>query len=250
VSRGARVLRIPCQEAHVATPSPLVRQQPAGVHVRQHGSLLAEAEKRALVWIAERLPARVNSDHLSALGLLSIVGAGLAFWLSASAPTVGLPLVVACLALNWFGDSLDGTLARVRNRQRPRYGFYVDHVIDVAGTTCLLGGLASSGYMSPLIAGTVLVAWLLVAAESFLATHARGVFHLSFVGVGPTEMRILLAIGALWLLRGGWVAPFGLEPVRLFDVGGVMAAAGLAVAFVSSAVANTRALYREETWWR
>jgi archaetidylinositol phosphate synthase len=230
----------------VSAPSPF----PLQTHDRQHGSLLAAAEKRALVWMAGRLPACINSDHLSALGLLSMVGAGLAFWLAGPAPRVGLPLVVFCLVLNWLGDSLDGTVARVRNRQRPRYGFYLDHVIDVAGTTCLLAGLAASGYMSPLVAAAVLVGWLLVASESFLATHARGVFRLSFAGVGPTEVRILLAMGALWLLHGAWVSPFGLGPVRLFDLGGLVAAAGLVIAFVVNAVANTRALYAEETWWR
>jgi archaetidylinositol phosphate synthase len=223
---------------------------PLQTHDRQHGSLLAAAEKRALVWMAARLPAWISSDHLSALGLLSMVGAGLAFWLAGPVPRVGLPLVVFCLVLNWLGDSLDGTVARVRNRQRPRYGFYLDHVIDVAGTTCLLAGLAASGYMSPLVAAAVLVAWLLVAAESFLATHARSVFRLSFAKVGPTEMRLLLSIGALWLLGGGWVSPFGLGPIRLFDLGGLVAAAGLVLAFVANAVANTRALYEEETWWR
>jgi archaetidylinositol phosphate synthase len=234
----------------MATTQPGTLTSPAGSHVRHHGSLLAAPEKRALVWIAQRLPSRVDSDHLSALGLLSMVGAGLSFWLARSTPEVGLPLVVSCLALNWFGDSLDGTLARVRGRLRPRYGFYLDHVIDVAGTGCLLAGLALSGYMAPLVAAAVLVAWLMVAAESFLATHARGVFHLSFMGVGPTEMRILLSVGTLWLLQGGWVSPGGLGPFRLFDVGGIVAAGGLVIAFVVNAAANTRTLYREETWWR
>jgi archaetidylinositol phosphate synthase len=234
----------------VPVTHPITPAQPVPTHARQHGSLLAAAEKRALVWIAERLPAWVSSDHLSALGLLSMIGAGLAFWLAGPAPRLGLPLVVVCLVLNWLGDSLDGTVARVRNRQRPRYGFYLDHVIDVAGTTCLLAGLALSGYMSPLVAAAVLVGWLLVAAESFLATHARGVFRLSFAGVGPTEMRVLLAVGTLWLLDGGWVSPFGLGPVRLFDIGGLVGTAGLVAAFLVNAVANTRALYREETWWR
>jgi len=87
-------------------------------HVRQHRSLTAAAEKRALVWMAQRMPAWVNSDHLSALGVMSMAGVGAAFWLAGSHPGIGLPLVVLCLALNWFGDSMDGTLARVRNRQR------------------------------------------------------------------------------------------------------------------------------------
>src|ERR1700722_5952281 len=102
----------------------------AGIHIRKHGSLLAGAEQRALVWIAHRLPSFVSPDHLSALGLLSMVGAGLSLAAFRLTPLLA-GAAVACLLANWFGDSLDGTVARVRNRQRPRYGFYVDHVIDL-----------------------------------------------------------------------------------------------------------------------
>jgi phosphatidylglycerophosphate synthase len=221
----------------------------SAAHVRQHRSLTAAAEKRALVWMAERMPAWVSSDQLSALGFASMAGVGASFWLAGSYPGVGLPLVVLCLALNWFGDSMDGTLARVRNRQRPRYGFYLDHVIDIAGTTMMLAGLAASGYMDPFTAVITLVAWLLVMAESFLATFARGLFRMSFWWFGPTELRILIMVGALKLLRGAMVEPFGFGPYRLFDIGGVCASAGLAVIFIVNAVRNAAALYREETRW-
>jgi len=230
-----------------SSPTATAPAAPAAGHTRLHGSLLAAAEKRALVWMAQRMPARVNSDHLSALGLASMAGVGLSFWLAGSRPAVGVPLAVVCLALNWFGDSMDGTLARVRNRQRPRYGFYVDHVIDIAGTAMMLAGLALSGHMDPLIAAVTLAAWLLVSGESFLATWARSQFRMSFFWFGPTELRILIAIGAVMLLGGGMVRPFGLGPYRLFDVSGVAAAAGLVVVFVVNAVRNTIALYREET---
>ena len=109
-------------------------------HVRLHKSVLAASEKRLLIWIAERLPRWINSDHLSALGLASMAGAGLSFWLTRTDPVAGAGLVVLCLLLNWFGDSLDGTVARVRNQQRPRYGYYVDHVLDLAGTAFCLPG--------------------------------------------------------------------------------------------------------------
>ena len=221
----------------------------AAGHTRLHGSLLAAPEKRALVWMAERMPAWVNSDHLSALGFLSMAGAGASFWLAGTRPAAGVPLVVVCLVLNWFGDSMDGTIARVRNRQRPRYGFYLDHVIDIAGTAMLLAGLALSGHMTPLIAAATLSAWLLVMGESFLATWARSLFRMSFLWFGPTELRILIAAGALMLLGGGLVRPFGLGPYRLFDVGGVCATAGLLAVFIVNAVRNTMALYREETHW-
>ena len=221
----------------------------AAGHTRLHGSLLAGPEKRALVWMAERMPAWLNSDHLSALGLVSMAGVGASFWLAGAYPAAGVPLAVVCLGLNWFGDSMDGTLARVRNQQRPRYGFYLDHVIDIAGTAMMLAGLALSGHMNPLIAAVTLAVWLMVMGESFLATWARSLFRMSFLWFGPTELRILIAAGALMLLGGGLVRPFGLGPWRLFDVGGVCATAGLVVVFVVNAARNTVALYREETRW-
>ena len=227
----------------------MTESSPAAGHTRVHESLLAGPEKRALVWMARRMPGWVTSDHLTALGLVSMAGVGLSFWLTGSRPSVGVPLVVACLALNWFGDSLDGTLARVRNRQRPRYGYYVDHVIDIAGTAMMLAGLALSGHMDPLVAAVTLAAWLMVMGESFLGTWARGVFQMSFLWFGPTELRILIAIGAVKLLGGGLVRPFGHGPWRLFDIGGACATAGLLVIFAVNAVRNAAALYREETRW-
>ena len=216
-------------------------------HVRQHNSILAAAEKRALIWMATRLPRWVNSDHLSVLGLASMAGAGAAFVLAASDPVAGASLVVLCLFMNWFGDSLDGTLARVRDQQRPRYGYYVDHVIDLTGTALLFAGVAASGYMSPAIAVLVVAAYFLVSAETYLATHARGVFKMAFLGVGPTELRILLAAGALALINTPMVSPFGLGPLALWDLGGMIGSLGMMIAFVVSSTRNVRALYLEET---
>lgn len=216
-------------------------------HVRHNTSALAAAETRALIWMARRLPCWINSDHLSALGLAAMAGAGLSFWLAATQPMLGASLVVACLLLNWLGDSLDGTVARVRDQQRPRYGYYVDHVIDLTGTALLFGGLAVSGYMSPGIAVLVVAAYYLVSAETFLATHSRGVFTMAFAGIGPTELRILLAAGALALIDSAWVTPFGIAPVRLWDLGGVIGTLGMIAAFVVSSARNTRVLYIEDT---
>jgi len=215
------------------------------LHLREHGSVLATVEKKALVWVAKRLPRWVNSDHLTLLGFAAMLLAAIAYWLASRYP-LALLLVVLALGVNWFGDSLDGTLARVRNQQRPRYGFYVDHVLDMIGTLFLLAGLALSGYMSPLVALAMLAAYLMLAAEEFLATHVRQVFHLSFLRIGPTELRIILAIGTLYLLRGPWVHLGGMGVYRLFDVGGIIAIAGMALKLVVSAVRNTHALYLAE----
>ena len=216
-----------------------------GQHVRVHTSVLAGVEKRLLVWMAERMPARVNSDHLTALGAVGMVGTAAAFAGAAVSP-LSLWLVPVMLAINWFGDSLDGTLARVRNQQRPRYGYYLDHVVDIANTAVLFTGLALSGLCSPWTAMALLVGYLLLCGESFLATHALGVFRISFGGFGPTELRILLAIGALVAMDRPVVTPFGVAPVALFDLGGVIGAVGMLAVFIASAARNTRALYRAE----
>jgi phosphatidylglycerophosphate synthase len=207
-------------------------------------SVLAPLEKRTLIWLAHRLPRRVNSDHLTVLALGAMVLAGISYWLASVTP-LGLLLVVACLAVNWFGDSLDGTVARVRRHQRPRYGFYVDHVVDAVGALFLLGGLGLSGYMSPFVALGLLVAYLLLLVETFLATHALGTFKMSYFKIGPTELRILLAIGNLVLLVHPMADVFG-HSYRLFDVGGVVAIIGLLLTLVFAAAVNTRALYLAE----
>lgn len=216
-----------------------------GHHVREHRSMLAEVEKRTLVWLAVRLPRWVNSDHLTGLGAIAMLGTGAAFAAAPLSPWA-LLLVPPMLAVNWFGDSLDGTVARVRNTQRPRYGYYVDHVVDVANVSVLFAGLVLSGLLSPWIAAVLLVGYLLLSAESFLATHALGVFRISFAGFGPSELRILLSIGALAVLVKPVVNPFGLGELPLFDVGGTVGALGMLGAFVLNAARNTVALYRAE----
>jgi len=212
--------------------------------VRLQASLLSAAEKRLLVWMARRMPAWVTSDQLSGLALLSMLGAGASYWL-ASWHRVGLVLVVFFLALNWFGDSLDGTLARVRGTERPRFGYYVDHVIDAVGTLFLLGGLALSGYMTPIVALALTVTYFLVLVEVYLASHVLKTFRMDFLLVGPTELRIVLAVGTLVLLVHPHSTILG-RTYLLFDVGGLAAALGLLVAFMTAAVRNTRRLYLEE----
>jgi archaetidylinositol phosphate synthase len=219
--------------------------RPIATHARICTSVTAAAEKRLLVWIAERLPIWITSDALSALGLVAMAAAGASFAAFRSTPWAAAAVVVS-LGANWFGDSLDGTVARVRRQERPRFGYYVDHVIDLAGAAMLMAGLALSGLMHPTIAAAVLAAYVLVAAESYLTTHAAGVFRMSFLGVGPTELRIVLAIGALKAAGSPWVEPFDGTALRLFDVGGVVAFFGLTTAFGAAAVRNTRALHRAE----
>ena len=212
--------------------------------IRVHTSLLAAVEKRCLIWMATRLPTAINSDHLTAFGAAAMLGAGLCYWVAPSAP-VALWGVVLMLAVNWFGDSLDGTLARVRHHERPRYGFYVDHVLDAVGILFLIAGLMLGGFMSLLVGAAFLVAYYLLTNEIALATHTVGTFRISYWKFGPTELRILLAAGTIQLLRSPEVSLFGMR-VLLFDVGGAVAAAGLLATFIVSAIRNTRTLYRAE----
>ena len=211
---------------------------------RNSTGLLTAIERRVLLWIAHRLPTRVNSDHLTVLGLVSMCLVGVCFAMSREIPAAvwGVALF---LALNWFGDSLDGTLARVRGHQRPRYGFYVDHILDTFGALFVLGGLAISGHMTPIVAAAFLIAYYVLSIEIYLATYCVGRFQMSFWGWGPTELRILLAIGALTLLVKPMVTIFGSQ-MLLFDVGGIIGAVGLIATAVVSAVGNTRRLYAAE----
>jgi len=212
--------------------------------VRVQESFLARAEKSTLLWLAARMPQWVNSDHLTLLGLLSLFGAGATYWL-ARWDRLWLLGGIVFLALNWFGDSLDGTLARFRNRQRPRYGFYVDHVVDAIGTFFLLGGMALSGIMSAPVAIGVLVAYLLLMIEVCLATYTIGVFQISFFKMSPTELRIALSIGNLFALADPVGHAFGRE-FLIFDVGGAVGIAGMGFILVFSMVRNTRKLYVQE----
>ncbi|OFV90343.1 MAG: hypothetical protein A3G76_01605 [Acidobacteria bacterium RIFCSPLOWO2_12_FULL_65_11] len=207
--------------------------------------VLSPIEKRCLIWLASRLPACINSDHLTALALVAMLGAGLSYWLASVMPLVGLLLVNVCLAINWFGDSLDGTLARVRNRQRPRYGFYVDHVVDAFAVAFLVGGMALSGFMSPYVALGLLVAYFMLSIEVYLATYALGTFTISYFKIGPTELRILLALGNLVVLVHPTSQLFGREYL-LFDVSGAIASLALIATLIVSALTHTRELYRAE----
>ena len=211
---------------------------------RVHTSVLAAAEKRCLIWMARRLPERIHSDHLTTLAGIAMVAAGVCYWIGPGS-TAAMVTAILMLGVNWFGDSLDGTVARVRKHERPRYGFYVDHVLDVVGILCLLAGFALGGFMSAIVAAAFLAAYYLLMVEIALATHAVGTFRISFWKFGPTELRILLAIGTLQLLRSPYVTVAG-EQHLLFDVGGVIAIVALLATFIASAVKNGRLLYRLE----
>src|SRR5579884_1507826 len=206
---------------------------------REHTSLTAAAEKRILLWIARRLPSFVNADHLTALAFASQLFAGLAYAHAA------LWAVNVCLFLNWFGDSLDGTLARVRNQQRPRYGFYVDHMADTVGALALMSGLACSGYLHWPVAAGLLICFYVLSIESYLAAYSLGRFHIFYGLSGTTEIRILLIAANIWITWRPYVQ-IGSRKFLLFDVGGAIAIAGMAIMALGPIIQHTVALYREE----
>ncbi len=212
--------------------------------LRVHKALTANIEKRALLWMAERTPAAINSDHLTALGFVSQLLAGACYAL-ASQGAVALVLASFFLALNWLGDSLDGTLARVRHQQRPRYGFYVDHMADTFGALALMGGLACSGYVHWQIAAGMLACFYMLSIESYLTTYTMGHFHLSQGLFGPTEIRILLIAGNTVLLVSPYAYIAG-HRFLLFDIGGAIAIAGMTYMAVAATIRHIVVLYGEE----
>jgi archaetidylinositol phosphate synthase len=211
---------------------------------RELKSLTADAERRLLLRLAARVPPAIGPDHLTALGLLAMLAAGIAYALSARWPVLLLAVNVALL-LNWVGDSLDGTLARYRDRQRPRYGFYVDHMVDAFGALFLLLGLAASGWIAPWLAVALLVAYLLLSVNIALAACSRGTFKISYGPLGGTELRILLAAAnaAVWVSPQVMLAGHAL---RVFDVVAGLALVGVSGVLLRSTAQNTRALYELE----
>ncbi len=211
---------------------------------RVHHGWLAEPERRCLAWLAQRTPRWVRPDHLTLLGVLAMLLAGLSYWL-ARWHSWALLLVIFWLGVNWLGDSLDGTLARARRQQRPRYGFYVDHVVDAFGATFLLGGLVLSGYMSLPVAAGLLCVYLLLCIEVYLAAYTLGTFRLSLARVSPTELRLLICVGNLVLLVRPSVRLLG-ESYRLYDVAGAVGVVLIGVMLGMNVARNTLALYRRE----
>ena len=212
--------------------------------LRINQSLTASLEKRALQAMATRMPNWVTSDRLTTLGFAAQIIAGIAYALS-HYNRYFLLLVIACLAINWFGDSMDGTLARVRCQQRPRYGFYVDHVVDMLGSVALMCGLGFSGVAHWPVAMAMLVAFLLLSGESYLATYTLSRFELSQGLFGPTEIRLLLIVGNLALLHSPYAHVFG-HKLLLFDVGGAIGALCMFAMLIGLVIRHTMQLFREE----
>ena len=164
---------------------------------RTNDILLGPLERPALAFFARHMPKWVNSDMLTVLGLLGSVLAAVSYALVGTGEVKANPwLFVASLGfvINWFGDSLDGTLARYRNMSRPNYGYYTDHAIDGITTLLVFVGIGLSGMARLDVTLIALSGWLLLMLQVYLKTHATGVFEMTSIKIGPTEMRLVIII--------------------------------------------------------
>jgi archaetidylinositol phosphate synthase len=209
---------------------------------REKTFLLARPEARVLEWIARRLPRRVMPDHKTALGVLAAFGIAGAYLLSNGDKT-WLWAASALLVVHWLGDSLDGTLARVRGIERPRYGYYLDHLVDALATAVIGIGLGLSPWMLLAVGLVIVVAYLVLSINTYLETHAFGVFSLGYGRLGPTEARlgliVLNTLLALGVGLGFHVAGLGLT---VLDLVGLGIAAAMLAGLVARAARNLRRL--------
>ena len=196
--------------------------------------LLAGPEGRVLEWIAKRIPGRIKPDHLTALGVLASIGIAAAYVLS-NGDRMWLWAASALLVVHWLGDSLDGTLARVRRSERPRYGYYLDHLVDAFATAAIGIGLGLSPYMLLAVGLAIVVTYLILSINTYLETHAFGVFTLGYGRFGPTEARLML-------IAVNTALAIGLSGNGLLDVLGIGLAAAMIATLIGRAGRNLKRL--------
>ena len=176
--------------------------QPTQSHKRVNETLLRPMERKALDWLAARMPAWVTPDHLTALGMFACILIAASLVMTNINPAY-LWLASVGVVLNWFGDSLDGTLARYRKIERSNYGFYIDHAVDSLNEVLVFLALGISPYVRMELAGLALVAYLLMSIQVFLYTQVKGVFQISFASLGPTEIRVVMILANMFVFYVG-----------------------------------------------
>jgi archaetidylinositol phosphate synthase len=214
-------------------------------HRRIQTSVLAPVERWVLKSFARMMPPWVNSDHLTLLGALGMVSAA-SFYALGSRNPLFVHLASLAIILNWFGDSMDGTLARHRNRLRPRYGYYVDHILDSFGAVLVVTGLALGGFMSLRVAAVFLAVYFLLNIHIYLTTTVTGEFKISFGWLGPTELRMGLIVGNWFLIRHPVVHLAG-QSFLLFDIGASIGAGLLLLILIVASTRVARRLYHLES---
>ena len=230
-----------------ARPAPSGPSGGRAVHSEREASfLLAKVEKRLLTAIARRLPRWALPDDLTALGVLSAVGIFAAYLLSNHDPA-WLWVASGLLVLHWLGDSLDGTLARVRATQRPRYGYYLDHLVDAISTVLIGLGLGLSPFMLLSVGTLIVVAYLVLSINVYLESQALGRFSIGYGRLGPTEGRLaLIALNTLLVSTGGFGFTFLGTDVSALDLAGIAAAVVMIALVGARAVRNLRELAAAE----
>src|SRR3954463_10840082 len=214
--------------------------------VREPNFLLARHEKRVLTAIARRLPRWILPDDLTALGVASAIGIGVSY-LATNADHRWLWVASALLVVHWLGDSLDGTLARVRGIERPRYGYYLDHLVDAISTACIGIGLGLSPFMLLSTGALIVVAYLMLSINVYLESYALGRFSIGYGRLGPTEVRlVLIALNVALAVGAGLDFALAGIGMTVFDVVGLAVAAVMCVLMVGRAIANLRRLRQEE----
>jgi archaetidylinositol phosphate synthase len=213
---------------------------------REPTFLLAKPEKRLLRWIAARLPRWILPDDLTALGVLAAFAICGAYQLSNDS-VAWLWVASGLLVVHWLGDSLDGTLARVRGIERPRYGFYLDHLVDAVSTAAIGIGLGLSPFMLLSVGTIVVVAYLMLSINVYLESYALGRFSIGYGLIGPTELRlILIALNTALALHLGLDFSIGHLNMTVFDLVGLGLAGTMIVLLVGRVARNLRTLGRRE----
>lgn len=216
-------------------------QKISSVH-RIQQNVLAKAERRLLNWLCPRLPERIVPDHLTALG---IVGAALvlAGYAASALNPWWLWLAIGGYLIHWFGDSLDGSLARHRGIERPRYGYFLDHSADGIGNLFIVGGLGLSPFVRFDVALIALCGYYLMSIHAFLAARVLGELKLSYVAAGPTELRLLLIAITLLMFQYGNDVPH-VGPFSAFDLFVGTVGIALILLFVVQTALTARRLAR------
>ena len=215
--------------------------------------LLANLERPALQWLAARVPRTIRSNHLTVLGVLGATGAGIAYALT-NHSHAWLWVASAMLVVNWLGDSLDGTLARVRGTQRPKYGYYLDHVVDAYSTVIIGLGLGLSPYVYLGLGLGVVIVYLAMSINVYLESTVFGVFKISYGRIGPTEVRlILILLNTIAVITAGWPSPLPVPINLVANVTLGVVLAGMVVLFVGRFARNLYRLSKLEPqrfhWW-
>jgi len=209
---------------------------------RQLDFLLAPLERRTIAWLVKRVPKRLAPDHLTAIGVAAALGFAVCFALSGALPAL-LWVGVGLLALNWFGDSLDGSLARARHIERPRYGYYLDHLVDAISTAAIAIGIGASPYMMLPVGMAVGLIYLALSINVYLEAQTRGQFKIGYGIFGPTEARIALASVTAALAAGVnfHISVLG-QTLQALDIVGIVMFVVMSLSLLVRAVGNLRAL--------